>query len=89
LITTLTWGQTVKAEKRSSDAEKKIDGIQAICLREKLTECICPNCGTHHRAKMLWTGRGMPRKFCPTCKHYSQSINETDPYVVCNVEVAL
>ena len=89
MITTLTWGLTVKAEKRNSDAEKKIEGIQAICLREKLTECMCPNCGTHHRAKMLWTGRGMPRKFCPTCKHYSQSISETDPYVVCNVEKAI
>jgi transposase-like protein len=45
-------------------------------------ECICPKCGARHRVKLLWTGRGVPRKFCPICKHYSNSINDSDP---CNV----
>jgi hypothetical protein len=72
---------TVKTEKGNRDAEQRIEDIQSICLREKSTECLCPKCGTRHRVKLLWTGRGMPRKFCPICKHYSNSINDTDPFV--------
>jgi hypothetical protein len=71
----------VKTEKGNRDAEQRIEDIQSICLREKSTECLCPKCGTRHRVKLLWTGRGMPRKFCPICKHYSNSINDTDPFV--------
>lgn len=62
--------------------EKTIEQIQSICLKEKSTECLCPKCGTRHRVKLLWTGRGMPRKFCPVCKHYSSSINDNEPFVV-------
>lgn len=61
---------------------KQIESIQSICLSEKKTECLCPKCGTHHRVKLLWTGRGMPRKFCPICKHYSSSINDIEPFAV-------
>jgi hypothetical protein len=31
-------------------------------------ECICPKCGNRHLMNFPWTGRGMPRKFCPRCK---------------------
>ena len=79
----------VKTEKRYSDAEKKIDCIQSLFLREKSTECLCPKCGGRHRVKLLWTGRGMPRKFCPVCKHYANSINDNDPFVVGNAAGAL
>jgi hypothetical protein len=72
----------VKAEKESTAAEERIESIQAICLKEQSTKCICPKCGTHHRVKLLWTGRGMPRKFCPVCKHYSSSINDSGPFSV-------
>lgn len=41
------------------------------------TECICPKCGTIHRLKFLWTGRGMPKKYCQACKLYAASIDET------------
>lgn len=30
--------------------------------------CTCPKCSIHHSVYMLWTGRGMPRKYCPNCK---------------------
>lgn len=72
----------MKTQKGNSDADQRIECIQSICLSEKSTECICPKCGTHHRVKLLWTGRGMPRKFCPICKHYSSSLSDTEPFVV-------
>ena len=71
--------------KGNSNAEKQIECIQSICLNEKKTECICPKCGTHHRVKLLWTGRGTPRKFCPVCKHYSNSLSDTEPFVVSKI----
>jgi hypothetical protein len=27
-------------------------------------ECTCPRCGISHRMKLLWAGRGRPKKFC-------------------------
>lgn len=81
----LNRGRTVKTNKANSQAEKTIESIQSICLKEKSTECICPKCGTRHRVKLLWTGRGKPRKFCPICKHYSNTLNDTEPFVVGNV----
>ncbi len=72
----------MKAAKGNSNADQKIESIQSICLKEKSTVCICPKCGTQHRIKLLWTGRGTPRKFCPICKHYSNSLSDTEPFVV-------
>ncbi len=31
-------------------------------------DCKCPKCGKTHRVTMFWTGRGVPRKYCPQCK---------------------
>lgn len=45
--------------------------------RAASTECICPKCGVIHRLKFLWTGRGMPKKYCQACKLYAASIDET------------
>jgi hypothetical protein len=33
-------------------------------------ECTCPRCGCSHRMKLLWAGRGVPKKFCQPCKAY-------------------
>ena len=30
--------------------------------------CICPKCEETHVMKMKWIGRGIPRKFCPSCE---------------------
>jgi hypothetical protein len=82
-----TGEMTLKTEKEILDAEKGVECIQNICLSEKSTECVCPKCGARHRVKLLWTGRGLPRKFCPICKHYSNSINDADPCGVSSVTV--
>ena len=31
-------------------------------------QCICPKCTDAHNVYMLWTGRGVPRKYCGNCK---------------------
>ena len=52
------------------------------------TECLCPKCGTVHKLKFLWTGRGMPKKYCQACKLYAASIDETiceiSPIISCS-----
>lgn len=35
---------------------------------KKVTQCKCPKCERIHKLRILWIGRGMPRKFCPLCK---------------------
>jgi len=41
-------------------------------------ECICPKCGTTHRMKLVWRGRGKPKKYCPPCKSFVSTIEPTD-----------
>lgn len=41
-------------------------------------ECICPRCGAVHKMKLLWIGRGTPKKYCQTCKNYVTSIEPLD-----------
>ena len=47
--------------------------------QENLTvECICPKCGCSHRMKLLWSGRGKPKKFCQPCKSFVATIESID-----------
>jgi len=67
------------ASKRSQclKGEKKFD--QHVELKETLTvKCVCPKCGNDHRMKMLWSGRGKPKKFCPPCKIFVSSMERVD-----------
>ena len=41
-------------------------------LREmygRKTTCRCPKCDKLHKQKLHWTGRGMPRCYCPVCQN--------------------
>lgn len=54
-----------------SQACHSIDEIdeEFFKLRDGITvECVCPKCGSLHRLKLLWSGRGKPKKFCQPCK---------------------
>jgi hypothetical protein len=47
--------------------------------RDGLTvECICPKCGVSHRIKLLWSGRGKPKKYCQPCKSFVSTIESVD-----------
>jgi hypothetical protein len=41
-------------------------------------ECICPKCGISHRIKLLWSGRGKPKKYCQPCKSFVSTIEAVD-----------
>ena len=41
-------------------------------------ECVCPKCGSMHKMKLLWSGRGKPKKFCPPCKNFASSMESVD-----------
>jgi hypothetical protein len=68
--------------------KQRLDHEDENCIplsrkRENVTvECICPKCGTHHQMKLLWTGRGKPKKFCQPCKTFATSIEQIEFYGV-------
>jgi len=41
-------------------------------------ECVCPKCGITHRMKILWAGRGKPKKFCQACKMYIATLETVE-----------
>jgi hypothetical protein len=41
---------------------------QAIRNGKCFVRCICPKCTDRHDVYMLWAGRGVPRKYCSSCK---------------------
>jgi hypothetical protein len=67
------------ASRKSQCLKGEEDILDQIELKGSLTvECVCPKCGIDHRMKMLWTGRGKPKKFCPPCKIFVASIEQVD-----------
>ena len=46
-------------------------------------EAICPNCKRKHVVYIFWTGRGIPRVYCPECKPRSSIYSErVDKYQI-------
>jgi len=55
------------------------DEIQEFNIGDGITmQCICPRCGSTHRLKILWAGRGKPRKFCQACKMYIATLETVE-----------
>ena len=67
------------ASKRNQLIKDEETDVRQIQLKEPLTvNCVCPKCGSNHRMKLIWTGRGKPKKFCPPCKIFVSSIEHVD-----------
>ena len=67
------------ATKRNRCLKEEKKFTHKIKLKESLTvKCVCPKCGANHRMKMIWTGRGRPKKFCPPCKIFVSSVEHVD-----------
>ena len=67
------------ASKRNQCLKGEKEIVQPLKLKESLTvKCVCPKCGSDHRMKMIWTGRGKPKKFCPSCKIFVSSLEHVD-----------
>lgn len=42
------------------------------------TKCRCPKCGEPHFLKICWLGRGIPPKYCESCKKIPE-VQGADP----------
>jgi transposase-like protein len=61
------------------DADPEFDALSEVKGSGKSkVECICPGCGKMHVMKMRWTGRGVPRKFCESCRHRESPLDGDD-----------
>jgi Zn ribbon nucleic-acid-binding protein len=47
---------------------------------KRFINCICPKCTASHYVYMLWTGRGVPRKYCGNCKPLISGYDEAAVY---------
>jgi uncharacterized protein (DUF983 family) len=60
------------------DFEEGEEEILFACSDGITMECVCPKCGVRHRLKILWAGRGTPKKFCQACKMYIATLETVD-----------
>ena len=59
---------TMKATKKPLK-ENANDEPDAVVDHDKSkVECLCPKCGKKHIMNFHWIGRGMPRKYCQSCR---------------------
>jgi len=52
----------VRREPRRPDAADRSGG------EGRMIKAQCPRCGVLHLTRIFWTGKGLPRLFCPACK---------------------
>jgi transposase-like protein len=61
------------------DADHEFDEAAAVeGFRKSKVECICPGCGRMHTMKMHWIGRGVPRKFCQSCRDRETPLDDDE-----------
>jgi hypothetical protein len=61
------------------DADHEFDEWSGVgALGKSKIECICPGCGKLHVMKMRWIGRGVPRKFCQSCRDRETPLDGQD-----------
>jgi hypothetical protein len=72
------------------EREKMLDKVwqdnkddRAFRNGKRFVRCICPKCTADHNVYMLWTGRGVPRKYCGNCKPLVSGYDEAAIYEAC------
>lgn len=69
----------MQAKKMRACAEVEGDELCRYPGEDGITmECLCPKCGHSHRMKLLWAGRGTPKKFCQPCKAWIATLETVD-----------
>ena len=59
---------SAKVSKKQSK-ENETEEAEAVMDHDKSkVECQCPKCGKKHIMNFHWIGRGMPRKYCQSCR---------------------
>jgi Zn ribbon nucleic-acid-binding protein len=64
-------GEGLGTSDRQSPPEKALknrDGVDTFLISKRFVRCICPRCRKTFNVHMMWSGRGMPRKYCADCK---------------------
>lgn len=61
----------IKALRRQNDEARTFQN------GKRFVRCICPKCSIQHNVYMLWTGRGVPRKYCGNCKPLVSGFDNT------------
>jgi hypothetical protein len=61
------------------DADQDLDELyETKGSGKSKVECVCPGCGKVHLMKIHWTGKGMCRKFCESCRDRKTPIDKED-----------
>jgi hypothetical protein len=59
------------------DADQVLDEVfEGRRSGKAMVECICPGCGKFHHMKIYWSGRGVCRKFCQSCRDRETPLDE-------------
>jgi transposase-like protein len=61
------------------DADPDFDEETGVLgFAKSKVECVCPGCGRLHIVKMKWIGRGVPRKFCQSCRDRETPLDDEE-----------
>jgi transposase-like protein len=68
-----------KTNQSLEDADQEFDELSQVeGFGKSKLECICPGCGKMHVMKIHWIGRGVPRKFCESCRNRETPLDDED-----------
>lgn len=66
-------------EEPLEDADLEFDELSEVeGFGKSKVECLCPGCGKMHVMKMHWIGRGVPRKFCQSCRDRETPLDDQE-----------
>ena len=54
--------------------------MATIKTAKRKLKAICPSCGVEHKVFILWSGSGVPRIYCKSCKEINSGIYNYSDY---------